>query len=188
MKRDRLYIIALILLALAFLISSLTLAYYITHRQDITSSVQQSVKNELSRYQLSSDNISVDDSKVLLAVAKYCQANDCRGLTGEGTQGPQGPMGATGPMGPIGPTGLQGIMGLIGDTGATGATGPQGEKGDTGDPGQTGAQGAPAPRTERRCNAELSRVEWRNEGDESWQPEYNLAPLQTCPNLEGARR
>lgn len=167
MKKDRLLVITVILLALTFVTSTGILVYYITHRNDLAASVQNSVREELQKYNLSSDKISIDDSEIILAVAHYCSAND-------GCRGPQGAPG-------LGIQGSQGVQGTQGVQGSVGAEGPPGIPGKDGETGPRGEQGPPGPKTERRCNAVGHRVEWRNEGDETWQVEYYLAPLQTCP-------
>jgi hypothetical protein len=166
MKKERLLIATVILLGIAFITSMGILFYYITHSDDLTASVQNSVQQELKKYNLSVDKMSLDDSKITLSVARYCSANDgCRGAQGISLQGSQGIQGAPGVNGSAGVDGRNGLDGKDGES----ITGPQGERGQSGAP------------TERRCNAEMSRMEWRNQGDESWQVEYYLSPLQSCP-------
>lgn len=164
-----------ILLLLAFLTSVGILFYYVTHPQDITSVVQKSVEEELKKYHINTDNLSLDESKIVLAVAQYCAAdpNNCRG--------PQGDTGATGLQGLKGDSGTIGANGKDAVNGENGTNGADGKDGAEGTQGPPGEKGEPGPKTERRCNAEERRMEWRNEGDENWQVEYYLSPLQSCP-------
>lgn len=172
MKKERLLLVTVILLAMAFIISVSILTYYVTHPNDLSASVQQSVEKELAKYNLSDNKLSVDDSKVILAIAHYCEAND-------GCTGPQGIAGIS-IQGATGAQGVQGVQGQPGDTGTTGTIGAIGADGQS-VVGPAGAQGDPGPKTERQCDPNLHAIEWRNVGDESWQVEYYLAPLQICP-------
>lgn len=181
MKKEKLLLVTVMLLALAFITSVGILIYYVTHSQDLTANVERSVQQELKKYKIVADDLSIDDSKVILAIARYCKENNnCRGEQGLGLRGPQGPQGAQGIMGLQGIPGIQGITGLSGES----IVGPAGKDGADGAPGANGAQGEQGPmgpRTERYCNEAERRIEWRNVGDEGWQVEYYLAPLQTCP-------
>ena len=174
----------MIMLAFAFIISLGILFYYVTHTNDITSNVRSSVQEELKKYNLPSDKVSVDDSKVILSIARYCEANNgCRGpqgIAGFTIQGPQGIQGIQGQPGIPGPQGIQGAQGIVGADGKDGIDGKDGKDGQS-IVGPQGEKGEPGPKTERRCNAEERHMEWRNVGDETWQVEYNLSPLQTCP-------
>lgn len=169
MRKNKLFLVVMILSFLTLLFSICTFVYYISHQEEL---VKSSIQEELSKYQVNTEDISVDDSKVLLAIVRYCEANDkCKG--------PQGLAG----IGIIGPQGLQGPQGesIQGKDGIS-IKGDKGDKGDQGESiqGPPGIPGTPAPKTERRCNAEEHRIEWRNEGDEAWQTEYYLSPLQSC--------
>ncbi len=176
MKRERLLLVTVILLGLAFLTSVGILFYYITHTQNISDTIRKSVEMELKKYNIPTKELSVDESKLVLAIARYCAVeNNCRGPQGNPGLSVEGQPGKEGQEGQKGADANPAIDGQSGKDGATGA---QGEKGE------------PGPRTERRCRVDnalsaLSSeprylIEWRNEGDENWQIEYYLGISQTC--------
>lgn len=185
MKRERLLLAAVIFLALAFLTSVGILFYYITHSQNLAATVQKSVEQELKKYNIPTKELTVDESKLVLAIARYCAVGDnCRG--------PQGDTGLS-IQGSPGKVGLAGSEGQKGADAKNGTDGQIGKDGKDGEPGQQGEKGEPGPRTERRCRLDSALsllnndnryvIDWRNEGDENWQVEYYLGPSQTCPTL-----
>ena len=189
MKRDKLSIIMVVLTLVGIALTSFLFFYTLQNKEAITQSIQKSVQIELAKYKLNDvKDLSIDDSKILLAVARYCEEhNDCAGV--------QGPVGGLGPIGPIGPIGLTGI-GLNGYSpikgidyvdGKDGVNGYSPVKGVDYFDGNDGANGSDGRKIIQRCNSENNRVEWQYENDESWQPLYNLSPLQTCAT-EAQRR
>lgn len=177
MKRDKLTVAMVTLTIVGIALTGFLFAYTLANREAISESIQKSVQQELSKYNLDDvKHLSIDDSKILLAVARFCESNNnCSGLNGlQGIQGLQG---------------VQGLMGLTGLNGRDGYTpikgvdyfdGKDGINGQDGEPGQPGSDGR---KIVQRCNPDKNRVEWQYEGDENWSPLYNLSPLQTCEEV-----
>lgn len=174
-KHQKYLVIAMIVMMLFSIGLSAFTFWILSHNQEsLNAKLEQSLKDQLAQYDYPvQEPISIDDAKIYLAIAKFCETHDqCRGADGI-----NGVNGLPGPLGPIGPNGLQGMMGLQGEQGPQGIqgeTGPQGIQGPQGEPGADGRE------IERRCNPAGPRMEWRYVGDDSWQVEYNLSRGQTC--------
>jgi hypothetical protein len=180
-KREKLFAVAILLMIVVILLSAFTLWYTVINRDNISRTVDKSVAQQLASFKVPSQTIkevSVDEAKLLLAVAQYCDSrNECVGRDGRTVIGPvglQGPIGLS-VQGPQGPQGIQGPEGAPGKDGAQGPEGPQGAQGQTGEPALVITQ---------RCNPEKRWVEQQKGSDENWQPLYKLAPGQTCVEEE----
>ena len=183
MKRDKLSIAMVVLTLIGIALTSFLFFYTLQNKEAITQSIQKSVQIELSKYKLDDvKDLSIDDSKILLAVARYCEEhNDCAGATGpQGVQGFQGIPGLQGVQGVIGLTGIAGYTPVKGVDYTDGQDGYTPVKGVDYFDGVDGQNGTDGRKIIQRCNADANRIEWQYEGDESWQPLYNLGPLQTC--------
>lgn len=82
--------------------------------------------------------------------------------------------GSPGPVGQMGPSGIPiqgepGIQGIQGNPGLVGIAGPQGPQGEVGSAGPQGDPGSPASPIEIRYNTIKNQIEWRYEGDVTWQ-------------------
>lgn len=167
LTQDKLFIVAMVMMLIGIFISTGTLWYVVKNKDTISESIQNSVLAELAKYKLPTEDLSEKDARLLIAVAKYCEShNGCKGKTGDSIVGPKGNTGPAGKKGLDGKDGSDGLQGLIG------LPGPQGMSGEN---GTNGADGRPV---ERRCN--VNRMEWRIQGDESWQVEFKLAEGQSC--------
>lgn len=171
-----LFLAAILLMLSSIFISGFTLWYLTKNKDSLNVQLQNSLKDELAKYKFPvQEPITIDDAKLYISVAKYCEAhNDCIGPKGADSfiAGPQGVMGLQGLLGIQGVQGLQGLQGLKGDTGIDGPTGLQGE---TGPPGRT---------LEERCyivNPTRRRIEQKYTDSETWEIKYYLAPGQLCP-------
>lgn len=174
-KREKLFAVAVILMIVGILLSAFTLWYTIINRDNLTKVVDKSIASRLADFKVPQQVIqeaTVDEAKILLAVARYCSGRDvCAGRDGKTVMGPVGLQGPSGIsiQGPVGPEGPQGPIGPQGDEGPIGPQGPA---------------GTDAPITEERCNSETNTIERRRPPDENWQPYYKLAPGQTCAQEE----
>lgn len=180
MKRDRVNTTMIILVLVGIILNAFIFLYTYQNKEAITNSIQKSVQQELARYNLDEfKNIPIDDSKILLAVARYCEShNNCAGF--QGPQGVQGLQGIQGLLGPVGLTGASGYSPIKGIDYTDGQDGYTPVKGVDYFDGVDGASGQDGRKIIQRCNAEKERIEWQYEGDENWTPLYNLSPLQTC--------
>lgn len=171
MRYNKLIAVVILLMLTSISISLFSIYIIYNNRDELLQSLQRNVRSELARYNIpTSEDIKIDDARILLAIAKYCEAhNQCRG--DDGQPGVQGIMGDMGLVGADGKDGRSGRDGANGYTPIKGVDYFDGEKGDIGEPARQLVQ---------RCNPEKNRVEWQYQGDESWNTLYDLAPLQSC--------
>ena len=178
-KRDVWSLIAVFATIAAVLASSFALFTAVETRNTLNQQLKESLREELTKYDFPKNevkNITIDEAKIYLSVAKYCsETNSCRGDNGK--NGRDGRDGASGSNGQNGDNGLTPPCYFTqtqcqGENGVNGAEGQQGPAGENGRP------------IERRCEPEKRQMEWRIVGDVQWQPEYNLAPGQTCVTEE----
>lgn len=164
--------IAILVMIFSICFSGFLLWYLVINRDNITLQLQNSLRNELAKYNLDSQEpLNVDEAKLAIAVAKYCETrNDCKGRDGyNGSKGDQG---------------IEGLQGLQGIAGALGLTGPRGEQGEIGPAGPEGQPGQPGVVLEERCtvvNQDTRRIEKKYADAESWSIKYYLSPGQLCP-------
>lgn len=186
MKNNRaLTWVATFILFISIVLCGFTLWYVINSKDALSKELKNTIK-QLQQYNLPKEEIkdvTLDEAKLYLAIAKYCEStNNCEGKDGKDGASP------VCIFEPRQCRGTDAITPLKGVDYVDGITPPcyftinqcQGENGVNGTNGQNGADGANGKTIERRCNSERDRMEWRYDGDESWQPEYNLAPGQTC--------
>lgn len=180
-KRERLFAVAILLMIVVILLSAFTLWYTVINRDNISRTVDRSVAEQLAKFNVPQQTIkevTVDEAKLLLAVAQYCDSrNECMGRDGRTVVGPVGLQGPVG-LSVQGPQGVQGIQGPVGPPGREGERGPEGPQGIQGPAGEA------APITTQRCNPEKRWIEQNQGTDENWQPLYKLAPGQTCVEEE----
>lgn len=174
MRQSKLLTAVIAMMLIGIVISAFTLWYVIDNRGVLTADFQKKIQEELKRYKFPEEEkqaLSLNEAQVYIQVAKYCESHgNCRGRDGVPGRSIQGP------VGPIGASGAQGLSGINGASvqGVPGVRGKDGEIGPQGPSGQDGRD------IERRCNTNVSRMEWRLVGDENWKIEYSLAPGQTC--------
>lgn len=180
--------IASLVVIISILLSVFTLLLVINSKDALTKELRATVE-QLQKYNFPKEevkNVTLDEAKLYLAVAKYCEErNNCRGANGrDGQHG-------VSPACLLLPNQCQGANGQNAYTPVKGVDYFDGLtpecyfseskcQGKDGVDGQSGTNGADGREVERQCNKELSRMEWRLTGDDLWQPEYNLAPGQTC--------
>lgn len=186
MNNKHLTWVATVVLIISILLCSFTLWYVITSKDALSQELKNTLK-QLEQYNLPKEDVkdvTLDEAKLYLAIAKYCENTDnCKGGDGKDGVSPACIFDASQCRGADGKTPVKGIDYNDGITPPCYFTLSecQGADGTNGTDGQNGANGKPVL---RRCNPETNRMEWQHEGDESWQPEYNLAPGQTCVTEE----
>ena len=111
-----------------------------------------------------------------------------------GKDGKDGINGVNGRDGAKGDKGDRGEQGLKGDTGAQGAKGDKGDRGEQGLKGDNGAQGAKGDKGDRGTNGreiELRKdslyIQWRYEGDSSWNNLIAYSDLKGAKGDKGDR-
>lgn len=164
--------IAILVMVFSICFSGFLLWYLVINRDNITLQLQNSLRNELAKYNLDSQEpLNVDEAKLAIAVAKYCETrNYCKGKDGyNGSKGDQG---------------IGGLQGLQGIAGALGLTGPRGEQGEIGPAGPEGQPGSVGRTIEERCrviDSDRRRIESKYIDVENWDIKYYLSPGQLCP-------
>ncbi len=182
MNKRTLSWIATIMLIVSVSVCGFTLWYVISSKDSITKELRTTIE-ELKKYNFPKDevkDVTLDEAKLYLAVAKYCEENnDCKGKDGISPACILEPSQCRGADAPIPVKGVDYNDGITPPCYFT-INQCQGDNGVNGTDGTNGTDGANGKPVLRRCNPETNRMEWQLEGDESWQPEYNLAPGQTC--------
>lgn len=153
-KTNKLNFIVLLLLIVGIGISCYTLYYAIQNKDEFKAEIQQNLRAELDKLNIPTPkDISVDEARLVLAVAEYCKSNnDCRGQNGQSI------IGLTGSQGLQGPQGLPGI---------------QGEQGVKGENGNNGLNGTDGRTPTFRCNQNKNQWQVRYSEDENWSAVIN---------------
>jgi hypothetical protein len=173
-KVDPLLALLVLMMVVGIGLSIFTFWYTYKNKESLTTSLQASIREEIKRYNVNApadlSKLTIDESKIYLAVVQYCSVNDCTGKDGKTISGPQGPQGIPG-------------LSIIGERGFQGEQGPQGAPGGKGDKGDTGEQGPSGRYIEEQCTVRGERrfIEQKYNDSEAWSLKYYLSPGQLCP-------
>lgn len=184
MKKDKLLYLATAIMFLCVAVSAFTLWYVYSNKDAISGQIRDSLREELKNYNVPIPrNATIGEAEAALVVAKYCATkNDCQGPKGDTIRGKDA---IQYPPPKDGQDAAPAIDGktpscYFAESRCVGRDGYTPQKNVDYFDGAEGKAGADAREVERQCNGEKSRMEWKLSGDSIWQPEYNLAPGQTC--------